>query len=512
MLKESSISLAELLLNSGTQKSYKPGEVIQSISENSYGVAPYQVDNATTLKEELRETTLNNVVHNEIMDAASTKLADIIRNSLYDIRRYANDIIVLTANNVHRGDSEIEDTGASAVRFVSSDCPLINSDIVPKETPKAPSIDLESGFITLDSGRNISFKLTGKKDILELIPETNGLRGLVEENTEEDFFLAGGVFDELGSRTEGDDYHFDSITNVNNNKLFVLYLLSVIAQTKKEPLDLFSNISLTQYGLIMQLIRVVAGNELIRRKADYSSMSRLQLVIRGTSGLMAKRMVIDDNEGPHRIEMRGNEGPLPVVYYSQNFLDNLASQGIAIRSVVNGYFYEKLVVDQNASVASVVADPAKYRDITIAQRKEIEDFKALSIVDELSKEVMSSFVEYISKDEVLLASVNERASNEGITGPEYLTKGLGETIRKLIFSVRKELALATDYNWTKRNDLVTNAVINSSIVSDFLRLIGSVTAAEILENTEHLSKTDGQDKRKEALARSVVQKIIASVA
>lgn len=427
MIKQSTVLMAQPLANIATQKGVdlheKAGSIIQGLNETTAAIVSFTEDNIAV---ELPDYTKIVPTHSEVMDQASTAVADTIRGSMYVISQSIKPLLKEVESrirNVLSADSSTEVILNKAnIEMVNIEPAFLNSPFYPQEFGAAFR---DTNTIRLDSLLQGNYPRLSGAELVELISvDVPDLQPFFSNPSEvQNVYDALFVEKNWWTIINGESIS-NGVANITNpaNYRFSNFRALVIATLllnriagQDDPIDGVTGVSLEDYRSSLSMARDVLKTMLFQFKVIWET--------RAAAGI-----VILDNDVSYKPDTGGMTGQLPMlqgsitVGYNRAVLEMFAdSNELSLSEYVLGFIYAKKrdyrVRDIITDKQTVVEAWREYRtDVTaalVANKGTVACKQFCQVLDSLyTKEPYKSIIEAFPEDVPVAQRISARVANQ----------------------------------------------------------------------------------------------------
>lgn len=480
MIKQSSLQLAEMIAVGHPDRDVHANDVVNGLVSVSYGANSYS---ATGYRQEIGEVTSEITNHTELLDLTTTRLAQIVRECLYNVRDYGVPLAQAVAGNTgfvfsKKKLSYIIDDRLQ-LEYVSLDDPFFNSDLYPTVVDNK-TLSYEN--TSLDMLSRLEFSYPEKEDVAKLVESSNAEVRSIVEDLEEDLRYAATSLTDLDSlrwllANDGKtNFNFTQIKTIRINLLLKMYIVATKMYTSDDPVSWLKAGSLADYREFVSLI----WNGLTR----YLINLREVVGVYRSQGLVFQPVETVRLSDHHDTTFKGVKfltGKVRV-FYADSVLTLASEENASISQVITGHFWRELSTTQGVlkpgTTQAMIVDGKQgfneYLDYISGKLK--EDGGAVFV-----KNGLRAINEFLNTKPELIERINEVRKNtrqEGSLWSTWVENTFSKNLRDCY-----HLALQACDEEEDDAQAVLHAFMGSSLVTDFLRSLGATMAAEIIEVT-----------------------------
>lgn len=486
MITRDSIALAENIAVMMGEASVTGTELLQGLVEESYGALPYS-DN---WRKEIGEVTGETTSHTMIIDAASTRLAEIIRGAFGMVKTYGVPMARAIADgaSILYTPKRLQElaNGELTIRYANIDDPFFNSSIYPTEvTNKALSFT----GVSFDIPDKLNFDYVSDDDLLAFV-DTNhpDVRAILDSKESS----MGAAFNAMTSQdalaymfhsTNG-AYDFTRVKSIEINKLLKMYVLISKMHAQSEPVTWLLKGNLQDYREFVETM--------------WGALTTYLIVLKRTMELYrARKLVLVDNEPVKLAEIVPNETlgvKLKVlsgdvtVYYTFETIQLVESKGMALSDIICARLYGSLT-GKDVGLVDLLEDKDRQLGLLADYHSTLNtamDTQAHTYFIKASLQAIAKFVnEHPAAREALVAATGDKDSSIQTIIRERMESDI-DKLYYVFASGQKELLsddLASESGVDASRDACIDTILQTRLVPTFLRLLGCDLAAEIIEIT-----------------------------
>ena len=502
MIRESSIALGELIAVTGA--SIVPSTIIEGLNGESIGAMAYTDD----FRKEIVATTSNGM-HTETLEAASDRLAEIIRNSMNNIRDYgvplASKIVNATNLLYSKGRLESLTTDMFRVSFINIDDPFFKSALYPAEV-RDKSLSYTS--VDLRGLERLQFEWPEDSAVRQFIDSSHPDMLEIIANQDESLNNAASFLsniNELGNLFENKDgvFDFSKVKTLRVNLLLKMYVLLTKMYAKEDPVPWLKVGDLATYRSFVNLMWNGMTLYLIHLRAVVESYKARNLVL-----IQEKPVRLTDHPNSNFKDTRFMSGEVRA-YYTNDMLDRIDAAHVSFGEMIKGYFWANLT-GGSLSLQAVIDNPS----LGAGQAKEYY----ASIHERLTLQSTKLFVagglkaigDFIAETPALSARVGELRKNSTDMMSTWLQKNFYSELEKAHYVIADKLGDGDMLMEEGAEDPRLEVVLSTPLVPVFLRACGAQLAADIIEDTFiTTADCDNIADKRERLHVSVINLIVS---
>lgn len=507
MISKSAVGIAEQIVVAGAN--VKPTPILAGLVGESYGALPYS---ATGFRDEIVAVTSESHNYNETKDLVSSKLAEIIRSAMYNVRDYGVPLakaIVENSRIIYDPEQlRYISTGGLEISYVNLNDPFFDSPLFPTELRDSV---LSYENVELDSLNRLQFNWPEESVVREFVNSGHAdVVGILENKEDlalnEVAYTLGKMHDLQNIFTEQNGrFNFTQIKAIRISLLLKMYVLLVKMYTSEQPVAWLSAGTLEDYRNYVNIMLNGLTAYLINLKQLVSVYKARELV------LVPERTVkLAEHSEP------GFRGPLYIygavrVFYSDSALAKAEAAGVGLTEVITGYYWKNL---GGGSLA--ISDAISQPDVAAGYYKQYLQ----NVHEKLTNQGQSVFLKsalkvvetFILSNELLAARVEQELKEKGELLDTWIERNLTEELIAVYFKIRGNNGAGpvTDSDvLAQREDMLT-AVLSTTLVTTFLDKIGCSLASEIVKNTFTVVKPgeDGVADKRQRLHVALINVLV----
>lgn len=496
MIKQSSLQLAEMIAIGHPERDLHGTDVVNGLVNLSYGANSYS---ESAYRKEILEVTSGITNHTEVLDMATTRLAQVVRDCLYNVRDYGVPLAQAIAKNTgfvfsKKKLSYIVDDRLQ-IEYIAIDDPFFSSDLYPSVVNNK-TLSYEN--VSLEMLDRLQFGYPEKEDVAKLLETSNAEVRSIVEDLEEDLQYAVSSLTDIDNlrwlfSNDGKAiFNFTQVKTIRINLLLKMYLAATKMYTSEDPVSWLKAGQLSDYREFVSLI----WNGLTR----YLINLRDVVGVYRTQGVIFQPVETVRLTDHHDAVFKGVKfvtGKVRV-YYSDAALELATGQDTSLNQVITGHFWREL------STGKGVLQPGTTAEMISEGNQGFNEYLDY-ISGKLKQDGGSTFIknglrainEFLNSKPELINRINEVRKNtrhEGMLWSTWVEDTFSSNLRECY-----HLALvACDDDDEAEETAILHMFMGSQLVTDFLRSLGATLAAEIIEATSvKLSKGEDNvaDKR-----------------
>lgn len=507
MIRQSSLALGELI--AVTNPVVKPTEIIQGLNGVSQGLHAYSEN---FRQEIIAATSGDETEHTAVLDTASDRLAEIIRGAMENISAYGKPLALAIGKNaqVCYSKEQLRSIAGEHFKhqFVWLDDPFFDSPVYPKEV-KDKSFTYTN--ISLDVLKGLTFEYPTEEQVMEFVNSSHA--DVVEILRQRDCSVTAAAFcltdlealhDWFVTNREG-NFDFTRVKMLDSERVLKAYVILTKMYASDGPVPWLKAGSLEDYRVFVNLLWNGMTTYLLHLRNVVINYRDAQLV------------VVDD--GPVRLvdgKSRTEPGVKMLeantkVYYTDAVLEAITGKNCSMSEVVLGYYWDRLTSGQSRSSTDMLKNPEVFQ----AKANEYYNY----VNEKLSTHAASRFVqtglvtilEFISTNENIMHRLHEIRGETG----EMLSSWVRDTFTQELERCFIELnGSGVDFASGlvaegEEGVSISDVVMSSRIVPQFLRALRCNLAADLLEDTfVTQAQEDNVADQRQRLAVSVINLIV----
>lgn len=490
MITKKSLIISEAMaLNTEKVLLAEAGPVIAGLTELSYDAIPY----GENYRDEIVESTLQNTEHNEIMEATTTALADLVKNAYGQINRYGIGYLEAMKNGLidhvwNRDYWEVA-TGNLNAKFICIDNDFFTSLVYPTEVRNTT---LNFSNVDLSEVRKLGISSPSDEELTEWMKSGHPDINKVLENADCTLYQAlTGVFDEniLKELFHYNDatFNFSQVKTLDLNAIFQMYFVVTKMYGSEDPIKWLNKGSLTEYRNYISLLWNGLTRYLIQLKAYCEILRNRSIVV--VENKKPKIELVNIREGVGaQFTYEVLTGDV-VVTYSEAAIKVLEANNYSLTDwmmarILTNNGRGPRDVDNISLMSSSVAEDVN--SSFVGRVKEVMVNNKRIICDAAWKSLTISFVNSIPE----LVELANGKTTKGIAGERIVTTMMEQDDIRWGYHIAY---LSESHPEMEIGDVI----MASGIVTAFLRAIDCRIAADILKGTEENAYEDkAVDKRK----------------
>lgn len=479
MIRPSSIALAELI--AVTNPDVHPSDIIEGLNGESCGMVPYS-DNYR--KEIVAVTSSDTNEHTTFMGASSTRLAEIITESMENISSFGKPFASLLSQRIavvynRRQLPHIAGRyfGSS---FTSLDDTFFSSELFPTSFENDgytyEAIDLSVlDKLTFDFPTNdqvVEFVGSSYPDIVEVLRARDHSASAGAEVI--------GSLDSLKSLLVNNNnvFNFNQLKSTNSELLLKVYVILTRMYGSTAPAPWLKQGELSDYRQYVNFLWKGLTRYIIKLRGVIKQYQERELVLTETRAPRLLESKEEHEKGVMLIDVETS------IYYTDAYLEKVTAGGNSITEVILGYYWNRLR-GGNATINDVINDPGRFQAECSAYYDYVHGKLQSQGYKVFVKMGIDAIVEYISGNELVAERSAEIRGNRGTLLQSWVVSTFGAELEQcynqvVALNVGTSEAISSE---EEIGETLTNVIMSSRLVPQFLRALKCDTAAQLLEDT-----------------------------
>lgn len=510
MISKDSIALAENIAVAIPEGVTVPeSALLAGLNSVSHGAFPYN-DN---FRDQIVDVTSNVTEHTEVMQHATTRMAEIIRGAFDMVKTYGvplGNAIAADLDLIYSAkDLRYIAQGNLEVKYANIDDPFFDSSIYPT-LAQVKNTQLAFNSVSLDVLQRLEFNTWPSVEVLRDFINTKHpeVLSIIEDPDE----CLGNAFECLSSvaglrsvfvNNGGLVFDFTQVKSVRINLLLKMYVLIGAMYLSEQPFSLEKG-SLEEYRQYVELLYSGITTYLVQLK-------------RVVESYRARKAVLVVNEQPKLIDHTPVNASHSVkvlkgcvtVFYSNEAMALAEQHGVSLADCAFAWVYG-MATGRPQGLLDLLQSKEKVDELTGEYHgaiHQIMEGKASAI---FQASALASAAKFVNERPQLREALAATLGNENASSATLLDKHLASEVEKLyaLFAAAKEnpsgaggAPVSDDY---KARCL--DAIMKTKLIPNFLGLIGCELASEILELT--FVRTESEDNlrdKRERLHAAVIE-------
>lgn len=478
MIRKSSVALGEIVVVGGG--SFNPTRLIQGLNDESYGAVAY-TDN---FRDEIPQQTTEGAYHSETMELTSDRLAEIIRNAMYNVRDYGVPLAkkIVDGTSLLYQPSRLQELANDQfhVEFVNVDDPFFDSPLYPKEIRDK---SLTYTGVGLDMLKGLKFDWVSDEVVAAFINSNHPDLNSIVDNNEESLCTAANIIgnlDELKELFEHNEgvINFTRVKSTRINLLLKMYILLTKMYATEDPAPWLKGGDLSSYRSFVTLLWNGLTAYLLQLRNVVNTYKQLHLVVTQDKAVGFTDHSYESFKGVRFI------GGKVRVYYTSSMLAKVTASGVGFSEMILGYFWSNLT-GAKVSMQQIIENPA----LGCEQAKNYY----YVINEQLTKQAKELFIsgglKAIAEHVAGIPSLHERAqeirAKQQLSPDGWYTANFKQHLELCYHQIAAKCP--PDNEVSSDDEPVTNpredVIMSTMLIPSFLRAVGSNMAAEIVEGT-----------------------------
>jgi len=503
MIRESSIALSELIAVGGG--SFRPSPVIAGLNGESGGALAF-TDN---FRQEIMDATKGNM-HTEALEASSDRLAEIIRESLENIRNYgvpmARKVLADTSLLYSRQQLQSLTEQLVEVQYVNVDNGFFESPLYPTEVRDKT---LTYTGVDLNAAKQLKWRWPDQKEILDFIAASHGDLVAILEDDDESLSDACSRISDLGELqnlfvNKDGIFDFSQVKSVRFVLLLKMYVLLTKMYFSEDPAPWLQTGELSTYRSFVSLLWNGMTLYLTKLKQTVQVYRQRQLVI-----VPEKQPSLTVHSQSQFGDTRFMQAKLKV-FYTNAILDKIQAANVGFTEAIMGYYWASLT-GSPMSIVDFIADVSRGRGHAKAYYDHIHEKLTTQSKALFIKGGVKAIFDFISETGPLLARANAvRGGNQMLqTWVQEKFAGELEKAHYILaerFSGGDVIDIAPG---SEGADPRLDTLLETTLVPAFLRACGATLTADVIEATfVDTSKEDNVMDKRERLTVAVINELV----
>lgn len=484
MITKDSLALGENIAAGLGDITVQATPILEALNNESFGVFPYTEEWRTEVAEVTGEIT----AHTPMMETATTRMAEIIRDAFDMIKTYGTPLATLIADGMAPlyipGNISSVATSRLDLTFINVDHPFFSYAIYPTAS-RNKALTFESvGFNSLKA---LTFKNADNSELQEYLktdhPEMNRIVNSRESSLWDAFNCLVDVklLGEMFFNKDG-IFNFTKVKCIDIDKLMKMYSIAAKMYVQDTPAPWLTGGSLDDYREFVEMI--------------YNSLTVYLVALRVRINLFRERKIAihedvlielkeDSPSATLGIKIKVLEGT-GTVFFTEEILETARSNNVSIRDATVAYLYGNNS-DNRISLYDAIVQPgvagklleAYYASITTRLNNSSEQFFRNTVIESIAK--------FVTANPVLLERIE---GSEGTTIQTIANNRFKDQIDTLFVMYTRYVTADRDADQvvsdTGEDDYrqkIIDVILRSKLIPDFLRLIGCTSSATLLDHT-----------------------------
>jgi len=504
MIRESSIALGELIAVGGGN--FRPGPVIAGLNGESGGALAF----TDSFRQEIMEASKGNM-HTEALEASAERLAEIIRDSLGNIRTYgvpmARRVLKDTQLLYSRKQLQSLTEQLVEVQYINVDNPFFESALYPTEVRDK---SLTYTGVDLKLANQLKWRYPDQKEIVDFIGASHGdLLNILEDDDESlgnaSWYICD--FNDLQGLFVNNDgiFDFSQIKSVRFVLLLKMYVLLTKMYFCEDPAPWLETGELATYRRYVSLLWNGMTLYLINLKKVVEVYRQRQLVIAAE-----KQPSLTPHNQTQYGDTRFMQAKLKV-FYTNGILEKIQEAGVGFTEALMGYHWAALT-GKPMTVTEFIADVGKGGAFAKAYFNHIHEKLSTQSRDLFIKGGVKAINDFISENALLLERVNvARGENQMLMS--WVQSTFSSELERAHYILAERFTggdvVQADTVVTEESDPRLDTLLETSLVPAFLRACGATLTADVIEATfVDTSKEDNVMDKRERLTVAVVNELV----
>ena len=486
MISRDSIALAENIAVAMGDTVVQPTDILAGLNEESYGALPY----TEHWRDQLVDVTGNITAHTVIKDAATTRLAEIIRGAFEMVKTYGVPLAgeIANAAAVLYTPERLSELATRSLRiqYANVDDPFFNSSIYPTSVRNTA---LSFTGVSFDVLKKLSFNWVTNETLKEYLNTSHPEILAIIDSTDSDLSWAMENMSNLDNLSrlfvcsEGGAFDFTQIKSININLLLKMYILISKMYASNSPVEWLSKGSLEDYREYVELMWNALTTYLIAlKKIMEIYRSRKLVMVENTASSLASHM---PNESLG-VTVKVIEADI-TVYYTFEALKEVEGYGMALSDMVMASLYARMT-GRTVGLTDLLGNKTLCQELIGAYTSTLHNAMEAKSYDYFMSATLKAIAKFITDRPAAQEALVRATGDENSSTLTIVRERLKSDIDKMYYlfsasqaKVTYEVSLAPSED-TYRNACI-DTVLQTRLVPTFLRLLGCDLAAEIIEIT-----------------------------
>jgi hypothetical protein len=501
MIRESSIALGELIAVAGGV--FKPSPIVAGLNGESIGALTYGDD----FRNEIVATTQEGM-HTAILEAASDRLAEIIRDAMGNIRQYGVPLAkkVVDGTNLLYSKDRLRGlvNDQFFIRYINIEDPFFASPLYPAEVRDKA---LTYTSVDLNLLKQLVFEWPEEDAVRSFIDSSHPDMVEILNNQDESLNNAGmylGQLSELSELFESKNgvFDFSKVKSLRVNLLLKMYVLLTKMYSSDRPVPWLKQGELSVYRSYVNLMWNGMTLYLIHLKRVVDAYRSRGMVIVQEEPV---RMVAHPS-GEYQ-DARFLKGKVQV-YYTNAMLAKVDEAAVSFPEAVLGYFWAN-VTGTRMDMAELVTGPAAGAAKAKEYYAHIHERLSAQSRDLFIRHGLKAIADFINEHPNLSARVSEIRQKNNEMMPNWLRNNFFNALEKAHYLIADKLG-SGDVVSAEGDDGRLDVILSTPLVPTFLRACGVNTAADIIEHTFIETGCDDNVKdKRQRLHVSLIELIVS---
>lgn len=489
MISRDSIALAEnIAAHLGADQVVPASPLLAGLNEESYGALAYTPEG---WREQIADVTGDTTSHSVVMEAGTTRMAEIIRGSFEMVKTYGIPLATAIADGVSLLYTPERLSGLSSrelcIRFANVDDPFFHSSIYPTEVRNTA---LNFDGIGLEVLERLEFNWVNGETIKEFLATSHPEVLAIIDNKDCSMEYAAEVLTGLGQLkdkfhcTEGGAFDFTRVKSIDINLIMKMYIIASKMYASEKPVDWLMKGSLEDYRAFVELIWNGLTVYLINLK-------KIAEIYRG------RKLTIVDNKSIDMVTITPSEelgvalkvlSADVIVYFTNEVLKEAEGLGVSLADVVIACLLAR-VSGKNVAPTDMLANKELVQEVLGTYHSSLHNSMEGRSHEYFHESALRAMAKFVTENEAAQQALMKTTGGDGTSVLTLIREGMSNDIEKLfhLFSSGNNTysggaEIRTDGTSPERERCIT-AVLQTKVVPNFLRLLGCDLAAEILEIT-----------------------------
>lgn len=500
MIRPSSVAMGELV---AVGASVKPGPIIQGLNEVSYASFEYTPEN---FRDNIVACTSQGA-HSEIMEATSTRLAEIIRETLQTVRQYGVPLADAIAKNTsllyNRSSLQSVATDNVSINFINADDPFFDSPLFPKAVANHT---LSYKSVAMEGLETLTFEWPSTEDVEKFLDTDHPDIRTIMDNPDAGTTSAAELLGDKYALKEhfvnnGELFNFTQIKSTDIALLLKAYIILTKMKHSDDPVSWLKGGDLNTYRAYVNHLWNGFTTYLLQLKNVVNAYRAQNLVI-----FQEKEVHMNDRYRDFK-DTRLMSGSVKV-FYTDAFYNKVVEANLSMQEVILGFFWARLNGRTKTTLdvvnnPQVAAEEAKAYFSTVHTNL-MQEGRTLYV-----NSAVKAIVDFIDGNSDLKARTVKASQGRVFSSWIY-----GEFVQLLnhAYSLTSErlggddaIALGdVEPEISER----TSVLLETQIVPHFLRLVGCNLAAQLITDTFIQTAEDNTGDKRVRLHVAIINLIV----
>jgi len=508
MIRKESLGIAELIVTGGG--SLQPTDIIQGLNNLSYGSLQYTNE---SWKEGVLFVTGDNE-HSAILDATSTRLAEIVRATMDTIKDYGVPMAakVVAGTKILYSPEELQNVanGALYIQYTNVDDPFFDSDLFP--TAVRDQV-LTYTAIDLSVGKSLEFNYPSREQIETFMDSNHPDILEIMNNPDEDttfvaeFIGNNHMLADMFAINSENSFNFQKVKEVRICRLLKLYTILTKMYHSENPVPWLARGELSAYRAYVNLLWNGVTAYLLQLKNVVTAYRRQKLVL-----VQEKAVAFN---GPNSAIMSSYKKAKILtgsvkVFYTNDMLESITRDNLGFQELVIGYYFGSLS-GKGVDLMAAISNPQRMGALAQEYYKSVHNTLIQDGYEGFTKDGLKAIHEFIQEHPAIRDRVIEATNRQGVVYDNWLRgkfhQELGAAYHLLASRCGGDDTRPIAEGEDPDGDRV-DILMETQLVPQFLRAIGCNLAADLISSTYIQTAEDNVGDKRERMAVAVVNLIV----